>query len=415
MFKTCSTSIALIVMLAALLLTAACRTSATPTPPPTSPVLDGDGSAPVINQNLTTTCVDTYTEGVDYFPEEVRIEHATGFTVEYFDNYKVVRVSNAYPGASETFTYVLVQCGTPAPTGFDDALVIETPIDSVVPMSTTYVAQLDKLGLLQSVVALDSGDFVSNATLRPRIDSGELQAIGFGPTVNVELLLTLDPDVVMTYAIGFPDSDTHPTLLAAGIPTVLNSDWVETTPLGRAEWLKFTALFYNQEATANQAFDDIAIRYNEAVALAARAETQPVVFANTPFQGTWYMPGGGSYLAQLLADANATYPWADTPDAGSLFLDFESVFAEAQSADAWINVEYAASLSDLEATDSRFAEFSAFQKGNVWSNTRRQTLYGNDFYETGAVEPHEILLDLIAILHPELLPDRTLKYYQLLQ
>lgn len=397
-----------------LLVVAACRTAGS-TAAPTAAVPDGDGGAPLIVTNLTTTCVDNYAAGVDYFPQESTVQYATGFTVEYFDNYKVVRVNNAYPGATETFTYVLVQCGTPTPTGFDDALVIETPIDSIVSMSTTYVAQLDRLGLLQSVVGLDSGDFVSNATLRPRIDSGDVQAIGFGPTVNVELLLTLDPDLVMTYAIGFPDSDTHPTLLAAGIPTVLNSDWVETTPLGRAEWLKFTALFYNQEATANQVFDDIAIRYNEAVALAATAETQPVVFANTPFQGTWYMPGGGSYLARLLADANATYPWADTPDTGSLFLAIESVFADAQDADVWINIEYAASLSDLEATDSRFAEFRAFQEGNVWSNARRQTPYGNDFYETGAVDPHEILLDLIAILHPELLPDRPLKYYQLLQ
>jgi ABC-type Fe3+-hydroxamate transport system, periplasmic component len=231
--------------------------------------------------------------------------------------------------------------------------------------------------------------------------------------VNVEQALDLNPDLIMTYGVGNPEFDAHPKLLEAGLKVVLNSEYMESTPLGRAEWIKFTAAFFNQEMAANKAYAAIANRYREIAAKAREVANKPTVLANAPFRGTWYMPGGKSYVAQLLADAGATYLWADDTSSGSQPLSFEEVFERAQNADFWLNPGSAKSLSELQQIDERFSQFTAFQKGNVFNNNKRLNENGgNDYWETGVTNPHLILADLIKILHPELLPDHELFFYQ---
>ncbi|MBE7530787.1 MAG: ABC transporter substrate-binding protein [Ardenticatenaceae bacterium] len=366
--------------------------------------------------NLTDGCVETYTEGVDYFPEKAEVTHSDGFTIEYFNSYKRLTVKSPYPGAAEVATYVLVQCGVPVPAGFEGAVIIEVPINSLVAMSTTYLPHLPTLDAVDSLVGLDSLAFASTPEIRARIDAGQVAEVGFGAQVNVEQVLDLDPDVVMTYASGSADFDAQPKLEEAGVTVVVNSDYLDASPLGQAEWVKFLAAFYNQEAAATTWFDGVVGEYEELAALAATAVTQPTVLLNTPYEGTWYMAGGQSYIAQLLADAGAAYLWADDPSDTTLFLDFETVFDKAQAADYWINLGFVASLADLEATDSRFAEFAAFQNGNVYNNDARvNESGGNDYYEGGAAHPHWVLADLIKIFHPELLPEHEFVYYRLLK
>src|SRR5690606_7531611 len=187
--------------------------------------------------NLADSCVETYDESVDYFPDKTEVEYAAGFEVEYFNNYKVINVLQPWRDADVTFTYVLVQCGTPAPEGYEDAAIIEVPIDTVVSMSTTYVPHFVELGLLDHVVGVDEFDFIYNADMRELIETGEIVEVGGSSAVNVELVLDLDPDLIMTCGLGSPDYDAHPVLLDAGLNVALNSDYMETSPLGRAEWI----------------------------------------------------------------------------------------------------------------------------------------------------------------------------------
>jgi iron complex transport system substrate-binding protein len=366
--------------------------------------------------NLTSGCLENYQEDVDYFPEKAEVTHSNGFTIEYFDSYKIVTVKSPYPGAAEVATYVLVQCGAPAPAGFEDVVTIEVPINSLVAMSTTYLPHLPTLNAVDSLVGLDSLAFASTPEIRERIDAGQVAEVGFGAQVNVEQVLDLDPDVVMTYSSGSADFDAQPKLEEAGITVVVNSDYLDGNPLGQAEWVKFLAAFYNQEAAATTWFDGITAEYDELAELAATADSQPTVLLNTPYEGTWYMAGGQSYVAQLLADAGATYLWADDPSDTTLFLDFESVFDKAQAAEYWLNLGFVASLADLAATDERFGEFAAFQNGSVYNNDARVNANGgNDYYEGGAANPHLVLADLIKIFHPELLPDHEFVYYRLVE
>ena len=367
-------------------------------------------------ENLTDGCVENYAEGVDYFPQKAEVTHSAGFDLEYFDNYKVLTVNSPFPGAEETAVYVLVQCGTPAPDGYEDAIVVETPINSIIAMSTTYLPYLDTLGEVDSLVGMDSTMFASNTAVREKIDAGEIVEVGFGAEVNVEQVLDSEPDVVMTYSSGSPDYDAHPKLEEAGITVVLNSDYLDPTPLGRAEWGKFIAALYNKDGEAQTWFDQIVADYEGLVALTAVVEERPTVFANTPYEGTWYMPGGQSYVGVQLADAGADFVWAADESTETLFLDFETVYDQAAEAEYWVNIGFFFTLDDLLAADERFADFTAFANGNVYNNDAITNDFGgNDYYESGAANPNVVLADLIKIFHPELLPDHDLVYYRVME
>lgn len=361
-------------------------------------------------------CVTTYDTSVDYFADKAEVEYAEGFSIEYFNNYKVVTVTRPWVGAETPFTYALVQCGTPMPETATFDAVIEVPINRIVSMSTTYLPSFVMLDVLDTLVGVDEFDFVYSEAVRAKIDAGDVVEVGGGSLVNVEQVLDLEPDLVMTYGLGSPDYDAHPTLIAAGVPVVLNGDFNETTPLGRAEWIKFIAAFYNREADANEFFAEVAGDYAALVDLAASAEARPTVLVNAMFGDTWYVSGGQSYVARLIADAGGAYVWADDEATGGLPLSFEAVLDAAQDADVWLNPNFWFTLADGLAEDERYAEFAAFENGAVYNNIARVTpLGGNDATEMGAQRPDLLLADLVAILHPDLLPDHDLFFYQQLQ
>lgn len=394
------------------LLFTACQPVAAPAPAP-APAPNAASAAPTTN--LTAGCVTAYDANVDYFPEKITLSHTAAFTVEYHNHYKVVTVKTPWQGA-EPIQYVLVQCGTPAPADFDASAVIEVPVQRFVGMSTTYLPFLDELGLLDRLVGLDDTTYVSNAHVLQLAADGKLKNIGYGASVNIEQTLELDPDLIMTFAIGSADADAHPKLQEAGLKVVLNAEWLETSPLGRAEWGKFMALFFNKEAAAEAMFAQTAARYAELQAKVAPLSARPSVFTDSAYQGTWYAPGGQSFAARFLEDANAFYLWNDDPSTGSLPLAFEAVFDKAKDAEFWLNLGYVNSLAELIAADARYADFAAFQSGNVWNNNARTNANGgNDYYESAVAHPDVVLADLIKILHPAVLPEHELVYYQQLK
>lgn len=396
-FKRQSFSLAL---LTCLLVTASCRQVP---------------SAAPVSEN--SACVTDYQTDKDYFPDKVQPEYSSGFFVDYYNHYKVVTVTQPWKAADETFEYVLVHCGTPTPDGFKDAQVIQVPIRTVATLSTTYLPHLGLLGQVDALVGMDNFNFVYAPAVRQKIDRGKLIEFSSGKTLDIERLLVAEPDLVMAYGTGDPDGDSYGRMMQAGLPVALVGDYVETSPLGRAEWLLFTALFFNQEAKAQAVFTDIATEYESLVELTAPLAEQPTVFTGFSYEGTWYMSGGQSYAAQLLKDAGADYLWADNDSTVTIPLDFESVFDQAAAAAVWVNVSQDwFSHGDAIATDPRYGKFDALKQNNVFNNNVRMNDFGgNDYWESGAVSPHLILADLVKIFHPELLPDHELVYYQQLE
>ncbi len=379
--------------------------------------VSGSTAASSVAANLEGGCVETYDPSIDYFPQKLKVSFATGFGVEYHNNYKIVTVTNPWQGAQESFRYVLVQCGTPAPQDVDGA-VIEVPVADIIAMSTTYLPVLDSLGLIDRLVGIDSYMWTTNEAVRARIEAGEVAEIGGGAGVNVELTLDLDPALVMTYGTGLSDYDTHPVLLEAGIPVALNGDFVEQDPLGRAEWMKFIALFFNREADAAQEFDAVAAEYQRVAELTASLSERPTVLLGSVYNGTWYVAGGNSYMAKLLADAGAAYLWAGEGDVGALPLDFESVYAVAADADFWFNPDssFWFSIEDVIASDPRYADFESLERGQLFNNNANVNENGgNAYYEEGATHPERVLKDLVRIMHPHLLPDHELVFFRQIQ
>jgi iron complex transport system substrate-binding protein len=344
------------------------------------------------------------------------VQFAKGFTIDYLPTYKVLNILNPAGRQVTPTRYALVPRGQPHPAGFSASRVIEIPIRSLVGLSSSHVALADFLDADDVLVGLGSLQYASAPKVRQRIAQGKIFAVGEGRELNNEQLIAHRPDLVM--ATGWPGESLsrYETLAAAGIPVLLNSEWVETTPLGRAEWVKVLAALLNKEDVVNQKFGQVAREYQRLAGLGRRATQRPSVILNAPFKDTWYLPESDSYQTQYLRDAGATYHWDKTTAPGSLALTFEAVAPVALTADYWLQPGTASTKAALLAQDARFAAFKSFKHSAVYNNNLRTNAQGsNDYWESGSMRPDLVLGDLLQILHPELVPGRKLYYYQLLK
>lgn len=402
-------------LLLTLLLAAACAGgdgSAADDPADDAP--DVDTASATVDGN-PTECVEAFDEGADYFPDKATFTEAHGVSVSYDGHYKTVEVS--LPELEEPVRYVLLQCGTPEPELDGDlagAQIIEVPIDSLVTLTTTNLPHLDELDEVDVLEGVGTGAFVSTPSVLERIEAGEVPDFADADgQADVEQVVGADPDLLVFDGFGDAVLDEVRRFSEAGIPTAVNVDFNERTLLGRAEWLKYTGLFLNAEARAEQRFDDIAGAYRDIVDRAAELDERPRTLVNTPFEGTWFAPGGESFIANAIADAGGEYVFADDDSTGSLSLDIETVLDAAADADVWIQAgSVHGTLDDLESQDPRFTEFDAFQDGQVWAWDAMTTpAGGNAVFELAYTRADLFLADLFAILHPEEGGDHELVFF----
>jgi len=347
--------------------------------------------------------------------EKVTIDYAKNFTLEYKEGYKLLTVLTPWASATEPVRYALVPKGEADPSGVEGAMIVHTPVESFGSLSSTYLPFLEQVGELESLVAVSSGAYVFNPEVQNWLQAGAVSEVGSGAEVNVERLVDLNPELVMTSASGYLEYDSHPQLLEAGLKVVINSDYLEQNPLGRAEWGKFIAAFFDKEVEADRLFDEMVARYQQAKDLTSGLIERVTVLTNTAYEGIWYMPGGESYIAIFLEDAGADYVFKGSEGSGAQPLDLEVVLEQAKDADYWINVGAMSDLSSLAAMDARYADFKAFQEGKVYTYSKRvNELGGVDYFESGAAAPDVILMDLIKAFYPDLLPEHEFVYYQAL-
>ena len=374
---------------------------------------DPSAEAPAPTGNVLEGAVAEYAAGVDYFPDKAAVAYAQNFAVEYFENYKVVTVAEPVPGGAPE-SYVLVQRGTPAPalTGaLEGAALIEVPVASIFSGATTHLPFLVELDVVDRLTGVGSAGLIHAEPVLARVASGAPIEYAVAGAVDTEAVIEAAPDVLISVGVN---DEAYPTLQAAGVAVVSGTEWLEPSPLGRAEWVKYVALFVNREAEAEAAFASIEQAYLELVSLAAAVAERPTVMTGVLFDGVWYAAGGDSFVAQLLQDAGAAYVWADNRDAGSIPLDFEAQLERAQDAEFWINVSlFWSRVSDAAAEDSRYESFDAYQSGNVWNYTRIENAGGGlEYFERGVSRPDLVLADLLKVFHPELVPEHELIWYE---
>lgn len=365
---------------------------------------------------LALSCIHVLVAHADE-PLAREVDYAKNFTIEKYANYKLLTVSNAYRNASSVYRYALVEIGATLPDDLPrDAVVIRTPVQRVVIMETVYVGYLDALGQLDQICGAASASYINHPKVIHGVESGDIQHIQSGQKLNIERLLLLQPDLILTTNIGEGQMDVSPQLQRAGLPVVLTADYMEHHPLARTEWLKFLAAFFETEDRSNEIFNSIKAQYTGLLDKTKGIDERPSVFCGAPYSGSWHVPGGDSFIARAIQDAGAHYLWADDPSRGSLPLDTERVFLRAAEADYWIHPSHYRSLSELFNADPRFAKFGAAQISQVFNNTRQVSKNGgNNIWERGIVHPEEVLADLIKIFHPDLLPEHELIYYENLQ
>lgn len=340
-------------------------------------------------------------------------KYAKGFQVTYTDKgYCLLDIKDPQKEeGGDSYHFALKPRGVnidETPAGYT---VIETPVRSTICMTSLQLSNFIKLDELDAVVGITSTRHLFNADMQKRLDDGKTHKIGIEGNFDNEIIMGINPDVILISPFKRGGYDA---LTEVGIPLIPHLGYKEMTPLGQAEWIKFIGLLIGKEEKANRIFAEIENRYLKLVKLTSEVKKRPVVFSGELRGGNWYAVGGKSFLAQLFKDAGADYFLKDDVRSGGVSLDFETVYSQAAYADYWriVNSYKGEFTYDvLQAEDVRYADFQAFKK--------KQVVYCNmsqkPFYESMPVEPEVVLADLIAVFHPQLLPNHTPRYYELLK
>jgi len=363
---------------------------------------------------LLVSCVSNKKTSLEAFNQDIYTpEYASGFKILGADNVQstLIQVFNPWQGAKDVeMSYFISRNGEQAPAGFTGP-TIPAGAKQIVCMSSSYIAMLNALGQVNRIVAVSGIDYVSNPYILAHKDSIK----DMGPEMNYELLLGLKPDIVLLYGIGDAQTAITDKLKELSIPYIYMGEYLEESPLGKAEWMVVLSELTDSREKGIEIFSEIPKRYLSLKALTESVGQCPTVMFNTPWNDSWVMPSTKSYMAQLVADAGAEYIYKENSSNSSTSIGLETAYGLIQKADYWINVGSATSLDELKTVNPKFADAKAVRERTVYNNNLRLTpTGGNDYWESAVIRPDVVLRDLIHIFHPELVPD-SLYYYRHLE
>ena len=267
-------------------------------------------------------------------------------------------------------------------------------------------------GEVRCITGVSGIDYISNPDIQARRDS--IGDVGYEGNINYELLLSLDPDLVLLYGVNGA-SAMESKLEELDIPFMYVGDYLEESPLGKAEWMVVLSEVTGKREKGEKAFAAIPVRYNALKKKVADSTLgTPSVMLNVPYGDSWFMPSTQSYVARLITDAGGRYIYQKNTGNASIPIDLEEAYLLASDADMWLNVGMANSLDDLKASCPKFTDTRCFKNGEVYNNNARtNTAGGNDYYESAVVNPDIVLRDLVKIFHPELVQEECVYYKQL--
>lgn len=366
----------------------------------------------VYSLSLFTQCKKASKATNKIFSEVNIVKHSEGFSIVEYDKFSILKVKNAYPEAKEVYTYVLHKKNAKLPDSLKLYTKIQVPVQKIIVTSTTHIPSIEMLQSENTIVGFPSTHYISSEKTRTLIDNGAIREIGSNQSLNTELILDLNPDIIVGFSVD-GDLKTYKNLEKNGQKIIFNADWTEKTPLGKAEWIKFFGVLYDKNNEARTIFSKIEKDYNDAVSLVKNIKIQPTIFAGSIYEDQWYLPQGDSWAALFLKEANGNYLWKDSKGTGSLALSFETVLDKAKDADFWINPGQFTSLDEILKTNSNYKHFKAVQNKSIYtSSSKKGKTGGVIFYELAPNRPDLVLKDIVKILHPEVLPDYELYFFE---
>lgn len=335
--------------------------------------------------------------------ETIEVEYAKGFEIKKIGSHYLLSITEPWPEADKTFRYLLKYKEQALNTDVEFDYKINIPIENIVVTSTTHIPSLDTLGVLNHLIGFPNTDYISTKNARELIDNGQIRDVGQNQSLNTELLIELNPEAVVTFAVKGQNKGVE-SIKKAGIPILYNADWVESHPLGKAEWIKFFGVLFDKTEVADDIFTGIKNEYEKAKTLAASLDQNPDVISGALWKDQWYLPAGESWQAKIINDAHANYLYANTEGTGSLSLSFESVLSTAQNAEFWVAPAQYISYQEMLEQQQHYSKFKAFQNKNIFSFSSVKGENGGVlYYEVAPNRPDLVLKDLINIFHPKIL------------
>ncbi len=333
------------------------------------------------------------------------IKHAKGFDIITEGDQKKLIIKRAFQNSEESFVYLLKNKKTTVKNE------LQIPLQSLVVTSTTHIPMLELLDSETKLVGFPNSKYISSKKTRQLIDSGKIIELGSEQDMNTEKLLDLNPELVVGFSLH-PNNKLYQNIQKLGIPVIFNGDWLEETPLGRAEWIKFFGVLLNKEKKADSLFTAIETEYLKAKEIAKQNTNIPTVLSGSMFKDVWYIPAGESFTATYYKDANLNYLWKNTKGTGSLPLSFESVLDKGQNANYWFNCGLFKTKEEMIKANKHYADFSAFNNNFLYTFAKRKGATGGLMYfELSPVRPDLVLKDLIKITQPNSLPEYQLSFF----
>ena len=335
------------------------------------------------------------------------LRYAEGFKVTDYPDYTIVDIRDPWNPQRNLQRYVLIDRNKETPVELPSGTLIRTPIQKVMVYTVVHCAVLDELGVADDIAGICEPRFIHAPAIRSRLADGMIADMGESASPNTEKMIELGVEVVLA-------SPLHNTGYGAvektGIPIIECPDYMEATPLGRAEWLYFLGLLTGKSALADSLFHETETRYMDIKNKIAMVTHRPTLFTEKKYGDSWYVPAGDSFMAHLYRDAGADYIFSYLSGAGGTPLNFEIVLDKAIHADYWLfNYALDAEMSyqSLVAEYELYANFDAFKKHRVYGCNTDFSI----FFEEVPMHPDFLLCELVAILHPELIPGYQLRYF----
>jgi len=330
------------------------------------------------------------------------IKYAKGFDIEIYKGYTKLIIKSPYPDATQYQEFILM---SDREMDFDGDNKIYVPVKKLVATSTTHIPMIEILDETNSLIGFPTTNYISSKKTIERVKQGKIKDLGNEQDFNTEVLISLQPEVMIAFSMG-KSSKLYENIEQNGIPVIYNGDWLEDSPLGRAEWIKFFGALYDKNEEADSIFRAIEFEYLKAKKIALQAQNKPTIMSGVLYKDKWNLPAGESFTAQLYKDANTDYLWKNSEGQGSLVLSFETVFEKAEKAEYWIGSGYYTSMEEVAAANAHYQQFETFKTKQIYSFSKRRSENGGvEYFEFGPLQPHVVLKDLIKVVHPELLPE----------
>ncbi|MDR1356434.1 MAG: ABC transporter substrate-binding protein [Tannerellaceae bacterium] len=342
-----------------------------------------------------------------YTPSD-SIRYAEGFRIERYDDYVLVEVADPWNTSGLLQRYVLVDRNIPLPSALPKGTVIRTPLRNIAVYTSVHASIIEELGEAERIIGLCEPQYINSTAIKELIRSGHIADLGMSTAPNVEKMIDIGTECIIASPFqnaGYGQAEK------LGIPIVEAADYMESLPLGRAEWTLFYGLLLGREEEADSVFHSTEERYLALCDLAATASVRPTVLSEKRYGSFWYVPGNDSNTAHFFGDAGAEYIFGNIEGQGSTPLVFETVLDRAGDSDFWLikyNQSGEISYDDLRMEYAPYENFDAFRQRNIYTCNTGKTLY----YEEFPMHPDYLLKDLIWVFHPELLPGYAPRYYR---